>query len=172
MDSNELLDALKAQNGIASDYTLARQVLKVDPMTVRAMRKRGLSDERALQIATLLGIDPVSALAAVHAERAKDPEVRKVWESLVKIMASRAAAALGAFGLLVSLIAGAPQPADAAQFSTAIHYAKFRFRRLTRPWAWILAAFGYTYSTGRGTQEKKGQIWGKNGFYRASQACA
>ncbi len=84
MDSNKLLDALKTATGAATDNALARQVLKVDPTTLRAMRERGLSDARAVQIATILELDPAQVLAWVHAERAQDPQVRKIWEKLAK----------------------------------------------------------------------------------------
>lgn len=143
MDSNELLDALKAHTGAATDNALARQILKVDPTSLKAMRKRGVSDERALQIAAMLEIDPGAVLAAVHAERAKDPAVKEVWESLVKTLASRAAAALGAFGMLVSLTVGAPQPAEAAQHLSRYTLCEVRaLRRALGIWLAILASLG------------------------------
>jgi len=117
MNSNELLDAVKIAAGAATDNALARQVLKVDPTTLRAMRERGLSDKRAVQIATILEIDPAQVLAWVHAERAQDPAVRKIWEKLAKsLVASLIVIALWAIS--------APQPAVASIVVPVIHYAK------------------------------------------------
>lgn len=141
MDSNQLLDALKAHTGAASDNALARKVLKVDPTAVRDMRERGLSDAKAVQIATLLHLNPGEVLAAVHAERAKDPEVRKAWERLVKTVRSAAA---GLF-VVLGIAAGTPEPARAAvETSPVIHYAKRRWRAL---WAVLrspAACFAFT----------------------------
>lgn len=119
MNSNELLNALKAHTGVPSDYALAQQVLKVDQTTLTAMRRRGLSEERALQIATMLGIDPGEVLPAIRAERAGDPAVKKVWEKIAKTMRSAAAAILIALGMAGT----APEPLQASQSTYhAIHY--------------------------------------------------
>lgn len=136
MNSNELLDALKKHNGLTSDYALAREVLKVDQTTLTAMRRRGLSEERALQIATLLGMDPGEVLATIRAERADDPAVKKVWEKVAKTIRSAAAAVLVILGMGVT----APEPLQAAQSAyPAIHYAKSRLRRA---WAALRALAG------------------------------
>lgn len=141
MNSNELLDALKKHNGLTSDYALAREVLKVDQTTLTAMRRRGLSEERALQIATLLGMDPGEVLPSIRAERADDPDVKKIWEKIAKTMRSAAAAVLVVLGLGLGVTA--PEPLQAAQsIAGDIHYAKYRKRRLRAALCAILALFG------------------------------
>jgi len=139
MKSNELLDALKAHSGVASEYALAKKILKVDVNSVRDMRERGLSDARALQIATLLGLEPGPVLAAIHAERAKDPAVKKAWEKIAKTMRSAAAAVLVVLGMAGT----APEPLQASQATyPAIHYAQRRRMAWRARWSWIIALFG------------------------------
>lgn len=105
MDSNALLDALKKRLNIPTDNALARKVLKVDPMSLKDMRERGLSDKRVVQISSLLDIDPCEPLASVHAERSKEPEVRKVWEKLAKTLRS-VAATIAIVGMAATIAPG------------------------------------------------------------------
>ena len=138
MNSNEILDALKNQLGIDSDRALAR-ALKVRQPSINEWRMRGLSEARALQIATLLGVDPGAVLAAIRAERADDPAVKKVWEKVAKTIRSAAAAVLVVLGLGVT----APEPLQAAQsIARDIHYAKYRLRRFWGIWLAIIGFFG------------------------------
>lgn len=132
MNSIELLIAIKKHHGVESDYALAR-ILKISRAALSDWRIRGLSDERALQFATELGIDPGPVLAAIHAERSADPKVRKAWETIAKTIRSAAAAVLVVLGLSVT----APQPAQAAQLSPG--YTLCVVRRLRRLRAALLA---------------------------------
>lgn len=129
MNSNELLDTLKAQTGVPSDYALARDVLKVELNSLRGMRKRGLSDDRVVQIATLLNLDPGPILTAIHAERATDPAVRKAWEKVAKTMRAAAAALLIVLGMGLT----APEPLQAAQHLP--RYTLCEVKRRRAPWA-------------------------------------
>ena len=88
MDTNSLLDAVKTRLNITSERALAREAFKVDVASLRDMRQRGLSDERALQVATLLDLNAGEVLAAIRAERAKSPEVRAVWQKVAESMRS------------------------------------------------------------------------------------
>jgi hypothetical protein len=126
MNSSELLDTTKARLNIQSEYGLAK-ALKISQQALAQIRDRGLSDERALQIATLLNLDPAAVLASIHAERAKDPQVKKVWEKLAKTIRAAAAAVLIVLGMGVT----APEPLQASGTVRVIHYAKYR-----RPRAW------------------------------------
>src|SRR5258706_14019271 len=78
MDTNALLEAVKNKLGL-SDYALARKFFKIEPGSLREMRERGMSDERILQCAAVLEMEPAEALAAIHAERAKNPKVKAAW---------------------------------------------------------------------------------------------
>lgn len=97
--SGELLDSLKEKTGARSDYALAKSVLKINPESLYQMRERGLSDDRAVQVAEMLGLDSGAVLAGVHAERAKSPAVRKAWEKLAATLRSGAAAAVFLFAV-------------------------------------------------------------------------
>lgn len=92
--TDELLNALKAKTGKPSDYALAREILHVSPTALQHARERGLSDERAIEIAHALGIDAGAVLARIHAERAKSPAAREAWEKLASTLRAGAAASV------------------------------------------------------------------------------
>lgn len=127
MTSNELLDALKARSGAASDYALARQVLKIEQNSLKEIRARGLSDERAFQVATLLDLDPAEVMAWVRAERTKDPKVKKVWEGVAKSLKSAAAGIAAVAAAWLAMRYGVDSDAGTALlagFTGNIHYAQ------------------------------------------------
>lgn len=99
--SGSLLDALKEKTGMPSDYALARDIFHITPVSLLHMRQRGLSDDRAVQVAEILGLDPGAVLAGVHAERAKSPAVRKAWEKLARSLRAGAAAAVFLFAVVI-----------------------------------------------------------------------
>ncbi len=41
-------------------------------------------DQAALAVAKILEIDPMTVIAAAHAERTKDPEIKAVWSGLLE----------------------------------------------------------------------------------------
>lgn len=104
------LDAVKARHAIASDYKLARY-LGITQQEVSKLRnqKAFLGDSTALQVAKLLEMDPAEVIAAAHAERAKNPEEKAVWRSIMERLGGAAACAL----LGVALVS--PSPSQAAQ---------------------------------------------------------
>lgn len=85
MNTLQYLTACKTKLGIESDYALAK-ALGMTQSTIsgyRAGRSR-MDDDAALKVAAILGIDPLEPIAAANAERAKSPEMKAVWESLMK----------------------------------------------------------------------------------------
>lgn len=128
MTSNSLLDALKKRLNLPSDYALARTVFHIDPGSLKEMRQRGLSDERALQVAELLDLNPGEVLAAVHAERAKDKNVKAAWERAAKAL--RAAAVGSAFFVVGVMGSIAPNTAQGGTSSMrdGVYYVKRRRR--------------------------------------------
>lgn len=123
MNSNELLDALKAHTGKPSDYALAREVLKVDQNSLKEMRVRGLSDARAIQIANTLGLNVGEVLASIHAERSKDPKVRRVWAKIALTLRSAAAMLVVALSFSATF-APSPAHADASAAPNTVYYVK------------------------------------------------
>lgn len=83
--SSEFMDAIKQRHSIPSDYALA-PVLGVTKQEISKLRNRKafIGDTTALRVAELLSIDPAQVIASAHAERAKRPEERAVWESIIE----------------------------------------------------------------------------------------
>ncbi|MGZ3836762.1 MAG: hypothetical protein ACXVB0_24815 [Mucilaginibacter sp.] len=78
----EYLDDLKEKTG--SDYMTAKQT-GLNKVSISCIRKRGqMSDETAIKIADLLGIDRTEVLIAAAIARSEG-EVRKSWENISKI---------------------------------------------------------------------------------------
>jgi predicted transcriptional regulator len=86
--TTDLLDDVREAKGIASDYALAK-LLGVRQQTVSSYRsgRTQLSDGMALRVAKMIGRPPAPILAELAAERAKDPEVAKVWRDAAKALA-------------------------------------------------------------------------------------
>lgn len=79
----EFLEAVRAKLGGASDYAIAKEI-GVTRATVSKWRNGhgGFDDETAVRVARILDIDPAAVATAAHAERTKNPEVRKMWATL------------------------------------------------------------------------------------------
>lgn len=84
----EFIDALKARNGVPSDYALAK-VLGVTQQTVSRWRvgKDFLGDSTAITVGKLLQIDPAYILACSHAERARQEPEKAIWQGLAAKLA-------------------------------------------------------------------------------------
>lgn len=106
----DFLNAVKARHGIESDYALAKKI-GITRAAVSSYRNRKslLDDSTALKVANLLEIDPAIVLASVHAERAKKPEERRVWEAIIQKLGGAAAIVLIGIGAI-----SAPAPAHAS----------------------------------------------------------
>jgi len=73
---NDYLDDLKAKTG--SDYKTA-EALKTNRSTISCIRKRNLmSDETAIKVAEILGINPSEVLIAAAIARSEG-DVKKAW---------------------------------------------------------------------------------------------
>lgn len=120
----EFLDALKASNGGASDYAIAK-ILGVSHQTVSRYRigKDFLGDSTAIRVANLLKIDPAYVIACAHAERSKKAEEKAVWLSIMERLGGAAAALVLGLGLSAS-----PAPAQASEPEN-LHYVKSKRRR-------------------------------------------
>lgn len=105
----DFLDAVKARHALPSDYSLA-PVLGITRAEVSRLRNRksALGDSTALQVAKLLDIDPAQVIASAHAERAKHPEEKAVWQSITERLAGLAVCVL----IGVALFSTAPSEAS------------------------------------------------------------
>lgn len=109
--TDRLLDAAKQKLGITSDYALAKY-WNVTPQRIGNWRGglTGLSNERGIEIAGILGTDPGPILLELEAERARKSghlDAAAVFESLLRKLGS------GLTALLVLFLA-VPAPADAS----------------------------------------------------------
>lgn len=87
--SVDWLDAAKQQHGL-SDYALA-PLLGVSRSEMSNYRngRAYLSDDVAIKLAELLGMDdPSLIIASAHAERAKSPAAKAFWERWAAVAAS------------------------------------------------------------------------------------
>jgi transcriptional regulator with XRE-family HTH domain len=119
---DEVLDAVKARHGLASDYKLA-QFLGMGDANVRNYRHgRSLPDERAVQkIADALGEPPYILLAEIQAQRAHSDEARGLWERMaeqLKHVRHAVATVMLVMGLAMLFAAPSPQGAQAATTQT------------------------------------------------------
>lgn len=114
MKINELLDSVKAAQGLNSDGELARK-LDVDKRRVSDYRKGiRIPDEFAcLRIAEALGKPLDSVIATVKAATEKDETRREVWENYMKRLGGIAASFAAGLLVVVTLIV-TPSPAEAA----------------------------------------------------------
>lgn len=90
MNTPEYLDLVRATLRLPSDYALQKP-LGISKSLVSAYRtgKESLSDNIAVRVAELCGIDTSKVLLDAHIERSKTPEVRAAWVALMeKISAS------------------------------------------------------------------------------------
>jgi hypothetical protein len=86
--TTDLLDEVKKAKGIESDYGLAKR-LDVLPQTISNYRKgrTQMSDEIAVAMAAMVGRPAAPILAQLASERAKSPDVAKIWREAAKTLA-------------------------------------------------------------------------------------
>lgn len=87
----EILDDLKEAKGLESDYKLAK-LLDVRQQTISNYRneRTRMTDAIACRAAHMLGRNPGAFLAQLAGERAKEPQVAKVWFEMAKQLAKSA----------------------------------------------------------------------------------
>lgn len=86
--TTDLMDAVKEAKGIQSDYALAKQ-LGVLPQTISNYRhgRTQMADEIAVAMAGRIDRAPAPILAQLAADRAKSPDVAKIWKEAAKVLA-------------------------------------------------------------------------------------
>lgn len=89
----DFLKAVKAAQGLTSDYQLAKFLgITQQSVSLLMLGKTFLGDETAIKVADCLKIYPALVLANIHAERAKGEVEKRVWTDLVKRLGGIAAA--------------------------------------------------------------------------------
>ena len=85
--TTNLLDEVRKIKGIGSDYALAK-LLAVRQQTITNYRsgRTQMDDTIVLRVARMLARPPAPLLAQLASERAKDPEVAKVWKDVARTL--------------------------------------------------------------------------------------
>ncbi len=85
MYSNELLNAYKKAQNYVQDKQIAHD-LNLDPSKISKIRNgiRQLTDEEAIFLAQVSGIDPQIALLGCHSDRNENPHIKAMWEDIAK----------------------------------------------------------------------------------------
>lgn len=87
--TNAVLDRVASTLGLRSDYAIAKAMHQTtQSLSKYRLGKSQLGEESALKAAELAHLNPGAVLAKLQAERAKSPEVRKVWETLAALAES------------------------------------------------------------------------------------
>lgn len=92
LSTRDLLSAVKAAQGLPSNYALAR-FLKVTDVTVANWHhgRTCPDDEMGAKLAALAGLDEGFVVASMHAERAQNEGARQVWQRIAQRLQAAAA---------------------------------------------------------------------------------
>lgn len=82
--TNDVLDRVKAVQGITSEYRLCRVVGVTDQTLARWRKGLAPSDEYAAKLANLARLDPGFVVASLAAERSKDPTISAVFADIAR----------------------------------------------------------------------------------------
>lgn len=104
MNTIQLLDAIRERQKLPSDYAAAAMLGLTRSQVSRYRNgKDFMGDEVAQRAADLIGLDPAVTIAQMHAERAADPKMRKLWVGIAKrLERAGVAAAVAACGVTFS----------------------------------------------------------------------
>ena len=85
--TTDFLDDIKTARNVTSDYAVAK-ILETRHSNISNYRngKSRFDGVMCLKVAAVLGVNPGYVLACMEAERAKDEEVRKVWEKAAQVL--------------------------------------------------------------------------------------
>lgn len=113
MDILELIENAKHKANLNSDYALAK-AMGIDRAVVSQWRagKRHPSNEEAVQLATLAGIDEMRVIAEIELRTAKNEKKRAFWQHYIERRGL--AACISMTALAVAIIA-TPEPAEAGE---------------------------------------------------------
>lgn len=112
MNINELIDLAKRKADLETDYKLAKAIGLSQAGIVSSWRKetRHPSNEEAVQLATLAGLDEMQVIAEIELRTAKNEKKRAFWEHFLE---SRGFAACISMSALACSMILTPEPADA-----------------------------------------------------------
>jgi transcriptional regulator with XRE-family HTH domain len=97
LNTNDLLDRVKAVQGIKSEYRLCRVVGVADQTLANWRKGKAPSDEYAAKLAQLAQMDMGLVLASIAAERVKDPTLQAAFSDIARRLQLLDVANLAAF---------------------------------------------------------------------------
>lgn len=103
--------------GITSAYGIAKRLGVTQSSAHKWFHQGGSFDETTtLEVAEILGENPAYMMACIRAERAKNQEVRTIWENMAKLAKEAAGAAHSiVFAMLLGLGLSAGNDAQASE---------------------------------------------------------
>lgn len=111
MNINELLDKAKDRANLKSDYALAKAMgIQAGIISNYRKEKRHPSNEEAVQLATLAGLDEMRVIAEIELRTAKNDKKKAFWQHYIE---SRGIAACLTMTALACSIVLTPEPANA-----------------------------------------------------------
>lgn len=147
MEITEIIERAKAKADLASDYALAK-AMGIERQVISQWRggKRHPSNEEAVQLATLAGLDEMQVIAEIELRTAKNEKKKAFWQHYIE---SRGVAACVTMTALACSIAITPENSEASvlqlqnyggnngdflrpENAPNIHYAYFESHQLSR----------------------------------------
>lgn len=112
MDINELLDRAKNRANLPSDYALAK-VLGLPTGNLSNIRKGRAhpSNEVAVKLATLAGLEEMRVIAEIELRTANTPKKKEFWQHYIESRGIAACLTMTALSVAIILT---PEPAEAA----------------------------------------------------------
>lgn len=126
--TQDVLNELKTKYGSDRKAALA---VEVTQQTYSEWRtgKAHPSDEMAKRIAVLLGFDPQYVVALIHADKAKDADIRELWRNMAKHFRNAAMLAIVSAAPFMAPDARASHNQNSALNSDGIHIGNQRRRK-------------------------------------------
>lgn len=130
--SVEWIDEAELRLGL-SDYAMAKKLgLSTAQMSRYRTGKQFLSDNVAIKLAELIGVDPLPILATAAAERATSEQARAAWSRYAELVASLAGVAVLGAVLTAPIEAKAQVSQDSDCILCQLGRRKNRQRKRTR----------------------------------------
>lgn len=126
MTTNEILDRVKAEYGLTSDYQLAKK-LGVSGSRISNYRAgiSNIDDSLILSIENLLDVPPGSLLLEMHAERSKCAAAAKILHQIsAKMLSTAAAIILGISVVYSAAMSPEVNASPAAESGNTVYYVK------------------------------------------------
>lgn len=111
MEILELIEKAKEKAGLPSDYALAK-AMAIERQVISQWKggKRHPSNEEAVQLATLAGLDEMRVIAEIELRTAKNEKKRAFWEQFIERRGFAACMTMSALACSIMLT---PEPAEA-----------------------------------------------------------